>query len=133
MYSSRSTRRDSHPHSSNRQRPRLLRSTATEPSITASNSFQASLVSPSSPQRASDLLSKVAIYPSSTPCGMGSESLVHHSQPVTIIDRDNRGETDSAEISRLSSSISLSDCYFSFPSFDNWESPKAEGEKESYS
>ncbi|VUC21869.1 unnamed protein product [Clonostachys rosea] len=132
MYTSRSTRRDSHPHSSNRQqRPRLLRSTATEPSITASNSFQASLVSPSSPQRATDLLN--AIYPSSTPCGMSSESIVHHSQPVTIIDRDNRGETDSAEMSRLSSSLSLSDCYFSFPSFDNWESPKAEGEKDSYS
>lgn len=86
--------------SSSRHRPKLLRSSATAPSITPSSSIQASLVSPHSPQRAAaDLLSKVAVYVPHT-----SASSVPPSNPIMI--DGARGSTSSSASGDMSSSLS---------------------------
>lgn len=71
-------RRDSSSHTTSRQRPRLLRSSATEPSITTSNAIRGTLSNSSSPQKATDILSRVAIY--SPP----STHIEHSSAPEPI-------------------------------------------------
>ena len=89
----RAHRRDSSSSSSsntnsNRTRPRLLRSSATEPSITASNAISGSFAGPGSPHRATDLLNRVAVYsPSSEATTPGSVS--RHAEPISIC-RDDR-------------------------------------------
>jgi hypothetical protein len=73
-------RRDSLSHSTPRQRPRLLRSSVTEPSITASGTIHASLVTPNSPRRAAELLTKAVVYiPAS--CGVGEGITAEHYRP----------------------------------------------------
>ena len=139
----RAQRRDSSSSSSshtmsNRQRPRLLRSSATEPSITVSNATGTSFAGPESPHRATDLLSRVAVYspspePASTPA-----AIPRHSGPMSIC-RDHREHSPSS--SPGSQSVAMSDSpsgmicrfitnspqtdnikgyYFSFPSFEEW-------------
>ncbi|KAH7189194.1 uncharacterized protein B0J16DRAFT_383061 [Fusarium flagelliforme] len=122
----RAQRRDSSSSSSshtmsNRQRPRLLRSSATEPSITVSNATGNSFAGPESPHRATDLLNRVAVYspspePASTPA-----AIPRHSGPMSIC-RDHREHSPSS--SPGSQSVVMSDSpsgyYFSFPSFEEW-------------
>lgn len=56
-------RRDSspRPRNSSRRRPRLLRASATEPSITTSSSCKGVLTSPNTNRRATELLNRVAV------------------------------------------------------------------------
>ena len=155
MYTT-SSRRNSHSQHTSRHRPRLLRSSATQASVTASNEIQASLVSPNSPHTATDLLNKVAYMPPSS-CDLGqpmaSEPTSHRTPEPIEIERESRDQSSSTGFSTPDNSISgsqqlhnavlpdtprqtwhvyLAGCYFSFPNFDNWESPKEEGEKENY-
>lgn len=77
----RTHRRDSSSYAnstSSRHRPRLLRSSATEPSITTSNAIRGSLAGPGSPQKATDLLSRVAVYSPSSPPIEHAEPHPHH-------------------------------------------------------
>ncbi|KAG9258340.1 uncharacterized protein F5Z01DRAFT_193266 [Emericellopsis atlantica] len=101
------------------QRPRLLRSSVTEPSITplSSNDVQASRLSHRSPHTAADLLHKMAYYQPGT-----YEAEAIKSEPMTIENRVACVENSTPE-------GSFNGCYFSFPSFENWESTQEESEK----
>ena len=57
-----SRRRDSSTHNDKRRRPQLLRAAATEPSISASNASRSALASPKPTHRATDILSRVAVF-----------------------------------------------------------------------
>ncbi|KAF4986210.1 hypothetical protein FGRMN_10946 [Fusarium graminum] len=131
-------------NSTTRQRPRLLRSSATEPSITASNAIRGSFAGPGSPHRATDLLNRVAVYspspePSSTSCPVS-----RHAEPISIC-RDARELSPSSSPGSQSSVMAdspsgMTHCYtstllqtdinqgyyFSFPSFEEWNSDKPE-------
>ncbi|KAF7544976.1 hypothetical protein G7Z17_g9543 [Cylindrodendrum hubeiense] len=121
----RTHRRDSSSHNASRQRPRLLRSSATEPSITASNAIRGPLASSSSPQKATDLLSRVAVYSpthnhlehSSAP-----ESISHQVDAIVICRGDSEASPTSCQDVVLVDSPS--GYYFSFPSFDDWNRDK---------
>jgi hypothetical protein len=107
----------------------LLRSSATQPSVTASDEIQASLVSPRTARRAADLLSKVADYsgPYET-ADVGSPSHSHQASEAIMIQSNRVPSSTTTTLSTPTSS--LNDWYFSFPNFDNWESPKSESVKE---
>lgn len=77
-------RRDSSRSNSGGRRPRLLRSSATEPSLTASTACRNALASPQTSRRATDLLNQVAI--SSSP----PSSLSPLSQSPTMYDSPER-------------------------------------------
>lgn len=69
-----------------KQRPRLLRSSATEPSITAPKTIKGSLVVPSSPKRVADILSKMAVYPLAPAApDLPTSPSLHHRQSDTVI------------------------------------------------
>ncbi|KAF5022544.1 hypothetical protein F66182_5377 [Fusarium sp. NRRL 66182] len=141
----RAHRRDSSSSSSslnntNRQRPRLLRSSATEPSITASNAIRGSFAGPGSPQKATDLLSRVAVYSPSL-----EQSTSRHAHPIAIC-RDDREHSPSSSpgsqdvvlvdspsgmpsnsVSTKSQTDTKQGYYFSFPSFEEWNRDNQEG------
>ncbi|KAI3323136.1 hypothetical protein HD806DRAFT_101531 [Xylariaceae sp. AK1471] len=99
------------------RRPRLLRSYATEPSITAENACKGLLTSPTySTRRAAELLNRVAVSNSSSvspTTTTSSRNSVLESEQLTATNHD-----------------SYSACYFSFPSFDTWvEERRQEEEK----
>lgn len=141
----RSPRRDSLSQCAARQRPRLLRSSATEPSITTSNAIRAPMSSSSSPQKATDLLSRVVIC-SSPPGDLerpSSPGPVRRQMEAIVICRDGHQQspTSSQDVVLVDSpsgmldfSVSLAEeswkadaspgYYFSFPSFDNWNRDK---------
>lgn len=100
--------RSSHSHQTPRQRPRLLRSSATQPSVTASNEMKASLVSPNSPHSAADLLNKVAYIPPSCDLGqpLASEPTSHRVSDPFEIERENRHRSSSTELSTPDNSVS---------------------------
>lgn len=112
------------------QRPRLLRSSATTPAITASSSeIQASLVSPNSPHTAAEMLNRMNYVPASYYLGQTTQD-DQRSEPVTIESRSDSRESYTPNNSMQDGS------YFSFPNFEVWDSPeeeKAEPEKEAYS
>ncbi|KAF9777000.1 hypothetical protein IL306_004743 [Fusarium sp. DS 682] len=128
----RAHRRDSSSSSSshtnsNRTRPRLLRSSATEPSITASNAISGSFAGPGSPHRATDLLNRVAVYSPSPEQASTTGSVSRHAEPISIC-RDDREHSPSS--SPGSQSVVMVDSpsgyYFSFPSFEEWNRDKQE-------
>lgn len=91
-------RRDSSTQNASRPRPRLLRSSATEPSVSAPNAIKGSLVSPNCQRRATDILSKVAIYSPAT-TGMGNPILAAnheaaHTEPITIVQDGHNQSSD---------------------------------------
>ncbi|KAF7562584.1 hypothetical protein G7046_g1548 [Stylonectria norvegica] len=150
--SSRTPRRDSLSQKASRQRPRLLRSSATEPSITTSNAIRGSLACSSSPQKATDLLNRVAVYAppsgelehSSAPmpvprqvdaiviCREGHEQSPPGSQEIVLIDSPSGMYTPSPRslAVELRTDSEPPGYYFSFPSFDNWTGDKQEVEKD---
>ncbi|KAH7251613.1 hypothetical protein BKA59DRAFT_472355 [Fusarium tricinctum] len=79
-------------NSTTRQRPRLLRSSATEPSITASNAIRGSFAGPGSPHKATDLLNRVAVY---SPSPEQATPVSRHAQPISIC-RDDREHSPSS-------------------------------------
>ncbi|KAI1166364.1 hypothetical protein F5B18DRAFT_75331 [Nemania serpens] len=97
------------------RRPRLLRSYATEPSITTENACKGLLTSPTySSRRATELLNRVAVSSSNS------------SSPTSISSRNSVLESEQlAETSHESYSA----CYFSFPSFDTWEEERQRDEE----
>ena len=120
-------RRDSSTRSSSsKRRPRLLRASATEPSITTSNASRNSLASSHCTRRATELLNNVAYSAGSPP-----DSIIRPSSPMStrsgIFDSPDRQSNFSTspvshqdgfdDIPRLS----YSGRYFSFPSFDMYE------------
>ncbi|KAI8633132.1 hypothetical protein F5Y19DRAFT_290442 [Xylariaceae sp. FL1651] len=97
------------------RRPRLLRSYATEPSITTENACKGLLTSPTySTRRVTELLSRVAV------------SSNNQTSPTVSSSRNSVLESE-----RLSetSHESYSACYFSFPSFDTWEDERRQDEE----
>jgi hypothetical protein len=122
----RAQRRDSSSSSSshtmsNRSRPRLLRSSATEPSITVSNATGNSFAGPESPHRATDLLNRVAVYSPSPEQASTPAAIPRHARPMSIC-RDHREHSPSSSPGSQSAvmSDSPSGYYFSFPSFEEW-------------
>ena len=142
--------------SSNKRRPRLLRASATEPSITTSNASRGPLASPQSNRRATDLLSQVAFI-----CGSPPESLLRGSSPPSSqspvyvrAQREDREDSissspptqcgslddirpyqcwclDPADACNNKSDLAIdSGRYFSFPSFDTWEVDQPEKDDE---
>ena len=93
--------------SSNARRPRLLRASATEPSIATSNACRGVLASPQSSRRATDLLSQVAYV-----CGSPPESLLRGSSPPSTqspvyarTQREERGDSISSSTTTQSDSL----------------------------
>ncbi|KAI3334880.1 hypothetical protein F4824DRAFT_466308 [Ustulina deusta] len=110
-------RRDS--ASSNRsvgsRRPRLLRSYATEPSITTENACRGLFTSPTySSRRATELLNRVAVSSNN------STSPTTTSSRNSVLESERLPETNHE---------SYSACYFSFPSFDTWEEERRQDEE----
>ncbi|KAK5662745.1 hypothetical protein OQA88_6152 [Cercophora sp. LCS_1] len=128
------SRRDSSARSSSKRRPRLLRAAATEPSITTSNARGNSLASSQS-RRATDLLSRVAFISGSPP-----DSVIRSPSPLStrtamFDNADRRSELSSSPISQPDSFDELhhgpySGRYFSFPSFDMYETDQHDEHKE---
>ncbi|PNY24487.1 Uncharacterized protein TCAP_05571, partial [Tolypocladium capitatum] len=101
--------------STSRPRPILLRSSVTEPSITAPNAIRGSLASPVSPEKAADILSKPWVGHVATP------ELLQHQIVAMIASRENRrAPPSSSHVVDAMLETSPSDCYFSFPNFENW-------------
>ncbi|KAJ4250656.1 hypothetical protein NW762_011915 [Fusarium torreyae] len=143
----RAHRRDSSSSShsnTNRQRPRLLRSSATEPSITASNAIRGSFAGPGSPQRATDLLNRVAVYSPPPEQASTPGPIPRHAEPIAIC-RDDREHSPSSSpgsqsvvlvdspsgmvrksVSTTSRTNTSKGYYFSFPSFEEWNRDKQE-------
>ncbi|KAI1129456.1 hypothetical protein F5Y10DRAFT_264137 [Nemania abortiva] len=98
------------------RRPRLLRSYATEPSITTENACKGLLTSPTySSRRATELLNRVAVSSSN------SGSPTSTSSRNSVLESERLPET---------SHESYSACYFSFPSFDTWDEERRRGDEE---
>lgn len=99
-------RRDSLTQARTRSRPKLLRSNATEPSITAPKAIKGSLVSPRSPRTATDMLNKVAVYPTTTGI-LGSspapETLSVHAKPIVFMTSGHTQPCDSQDAALSSS------------------------------
>ena len=128
-------RRDSSTCSSKR-RPRLLRASATEPSINTSNVSRGALANPQATRRATDLLNQVAFVSSSS-----SDSLYRGSSPPStqgpLYERLERERAEVLSSSPTSHCGSIDETrpypssrYFSFPSFDTWDPQEKEDEAE---
>ncbi|KAK8017641.1 hypothetical protein PG993_013967 [Apiospora rasikravindrae] len=133
--------RDSSPRpterSSSRRRPRLLRACATEPSITRSSACKGVMTSPNSCQRATDLLSRVAVS------NAAASNFQLSSSPISTRSfgtdtSDKAGyhleESNGCRLLPFSNPSGMpngmvltpkctdsSGGYFSFPSFDTWD------------
>ncbi|KAJ0117655.1 hypothetical protein N8I77_009159 [Diaporthe amygdali] len=118
-----SQRRDSS-RSSVSRRPRLLRSSATEPSITPSTASRNALATPGTSRRATDLLNQVAI--STSPPNSSSPL----SQSPTMYDSPARIANDHVDLDGFRPHLADSGRYFSFPSFDTWQPDHPEEERE---
>ncbi|KAK4110709.1 hypothetical protein N656DRAFT_799837 [Canariomyces notabilis] len=133
--SGRIQRRDSADRAACSRRPRLMRASATEPSITTSNVSRDALATQSD-RRATELLSRMAFVSGSPP----SESVLRSSSLLSsrssMFDSvDRQGELSSSPVSQTDAfddlhSHPFSGRYFSFPSFDMYEANQQEGEKE---
>ncbi|KAK0635478.1 hypothetical protein B0T17DRAFT_503008 [Bombardia bombarda] len=132
-------RRDSSTRSSSSQRrPRLLRATATEPSITTSNASRNALANSQSSRRATELLSRVAFFSGSPP-----DSVIRSASPLSArtamfesMEHRHQGELSSSPVSSPDSFDDMhirphTGRYFSFPSFDMYEAGEQEEDKES--
>ncbi|KAK4656555.1 hypothetical protein QC762_205300 [Podospora pseudocomata] len=113
---SRMQRRDSSDRSASKRRPRLLRATATEPSITTSNASRNALCSQSN--RATDLLTRAFV--SGSPPGSSSPISVRPSMFDSV---DRQQQLSVSPVSQPDSydERPFSGRYFSFPSFDDYE------------
>ncbi|KAL2151983.1 hypothetical protein VTH82DRAFT_5167 [Thermothelomyces myriococcoides] len=126
-------RRDSSVRSSSTRRPRLLRATATEPSITTSNASPNALATQPS-RRATELLSRVAFVSGSPPDSvLRSPSLL--SARSSVYDGGDRHSDLSSSPDSSSDGFddlhhhTFSGRYFSFPSFDLYESSQQDDGK----
>ncbi len=132
-------RRDS--ASSNRsvgsRRPRLLRSYATEPSITTENACRGLFTSPTySSRRATELLNRVAVSSnnSTSPTTTSSRNSVLESERLPETNHESCSSSLSVSTrnnhwSGANFELQDSACYFSFPSFDTWEEERRQDEE----
>ncbi|KAI0969827.1 hypothetical protein F4678DRAFT_155143 [Xylaria arbuscula] len=121
------------------RRPRLLRSYATEPSITTENACRGLLTSPTySSRRATELLNRVAVSSSnsSSPTNTSSRNSVLESERLN--ETNQKSCSYSPSVSMKCNPLSVADldmedsaCYFSFPSFDTWEEERRQDEEKS--
>ncbi|KAK4219386.1 hypothetical protein QBC37DRAFT_134887 [Rhypophila decipiens] len=126
-------RRDSSTRSSSQRRPRLLRATATEPSIATSNASRNALTNCQSSRRATELLSRVAFISGSPP-----DSVTRSTSPLSTRTSMFDGQSDMS-LSPVSHSDGFDDIhrpsysgrYFSFPSFDMYEAGQQEDDEKS--
>ncbi|KAH8664335.1 hypothetical protein BX600DRAFT_299009 [Xylariales sp. PMI_506] len=141
------SRRDSSPRSgrNSSRRPRLLRACATEPSVTKSSTCKGVLTSPNPSRGATELLRGVAV-------SNAAAGTVFSSSPDSARSFENSGlsEEEKRALLRCESGACFphddlawlardeanpltvvidSACYFSFPSFDAWESEHQEEER----
>lgn len=122
-------RRDSSPREANssRRRPRLMRASATEPSITTTNATKgATSCSPNSNRRATEILSRVQVAVSNN--GSAGASVASPTSMRTY-DLDGHYLSDGVREELLMNKNPYSACYFSFPSFDAWEGEQQDDEK----
>ncbi|KAK4104993.1 hypothetical protein N658DRAFT_196944 [Parathielavia hyrcaniae] len=118
-------RRDSSERSFCSRRPRLLRATATEPSITTSNASPNALATPPG-RRASELLSRVAFVSGSPPDSVLRSASMLSTRSSMYDSVDRHSELSSSPVSQpeLFDDMNTHSCsgrYFSFPSFDLYE------------
>ncbi|KAL3955226.1 hypothetical protein ACCO45_010789 [Purpureocillium lilacinum] len=121
------------------RRPRLLRSSITEPSITTHNALRGSLVNPASPEKAAEMLSKAWIYPVARQVigSNGSSERLRQPAPVTVPRREQLHTVAHAGkygihdlLDESQSGRWRDDCYFSFPNFDQWAVPEPRSAKD---
>ncbi|KAK4251128.1 hypothetical protein VTI28DRAFT_3571 [Corynascus sepedonium] len=131
--SGRMQRRDSSVRSSSTRRPRLLRATATEPSITTSNASPNALATQPG-RRATELLSRVAFVSGSPPDSVLRSPSMLSTRSSVYDSVDRHSELSSSPDSNPDSFDDLhhhpfSGRYFSFPSFDLYEASQQDDEK----
>ncbi|KXH48839.1 hypothetical protein CSIM01_12500 [Colletotrichum simmondsii] len=121
-------RREASPRPDRRRRPRLLRASATEPTITTtSNASRGAISSPQSSQRATELLSRVAVCsghaPEYSPTSVAAPHMASLSAGDMTIPTTNRVQGHREH-------LSYSNGYFSFPNFDAWDEERRSDDKE---
>ncbi|KAL2157192.1 hypothetical protein VTH06DRAFT_6328 [Thermothelomyces fergusii] len=126
-------RRDSPVRSSSTMRPRFLRATATEPSITTFNASPDALATQPG-RRASELLSRVAFVSGSSPDPILRSPSLSSTRSSVYDGGDRHSELSSSPDSNSGAfddlhSHTFSGRYFSFPSFDLYETSQQEDEK----
>ncbi|EAQ86549.1 predicted protein [Chaetomium globosum CBS 148.51] len=126
-------RRDSSDRCSSTRRPRLLRATATEPSITTSNASPNALATQSG-RRATELLSRVAFVSGSPPETVLRSPAIMSTPSSMYENMDRHGSLSSSPDSSPDAFDELhphpfSGRYFSFPSFDLYEANQQDDEK----
>ncbi|AEO56367.1 hypothetical protein MYCTH_2314610 [Thermothelomyces thermophilus ATCC 42464] len=131
--SRRMQRRDSSVRSSSTRRPRLLRATATEPSITTSNASPNALATQPG-RRATELLSRVAFVSGSPPDSILRSPSLLSTRSSVYDGGDRHSELSSSPDSNADAFDDLhrhpfSGRYFSFPSFDLYEASQQDDEK----
>ncbi|KAJ4424618.1 hypothetical protein N0V82_000750 [Gnomoniopsis sp. IMI 355080] len=114
------SRRDSTRSNPGGRRPRLLRSVATEASITPSTASRNGLASPRDTRRATDLLNQFSSSPPnpSSPLSQ-SPSSIYDGPSMTSLPREG------VDIENFRPHLD-SNRYYSFPSFDTWEPDHSE-------
>ncbi|KAL2019971.1 hypothetical protein VTK56DRAFT_8971 [Thermocarpiscus australiensis] len=132
--SGRMSRRGSSDRVASTKRPTLLRASATEPSITTSNASRDALAT-SLGRRATELLSRVAVISSSPPDSVFRFTCLLSSRTPVFDSVDRQSELSSSPVSQPDTfddlhAHSFSGRYFSFPSFDMYESSQQDEEKE---
>lgn len=121
-------RRESSPRADCRRRPRLLRASATEPSITTtSNASRGAISSPQSTQGAAELLNRVAVYSGPAPeysptSGAAPPMASLSAEDVTVASADR--------VQAHREHHPYSNGYFSFPNFDAWDGERRSDDKE---
>ncbi|WYZ39026.1 hypothetical protein EsH8_III_000940 [Colletotrichum jinshuiense] len=121
-------RRESSPRPDRRRRPRLLRASATEPTITTtSNASRGAISSPQSTQRAAELLNRMAVYsgpaPEYSPTSGAAPPMASLSVEDVTIAATNRVQGHREH-------HPYSNGYFSFPNFDAWDGERRNDDKE---
>jgi len=148
-------RRDSSTRSSSQRRPRLLRASATEPSIATSNASRNAHTNHQSSRRATELLSRVAFISGSPPDSVTRSTSPLSTRTSMFDSMDRQGELSSSPVSHpdgfgdmhphsCTCYIDNSSCwictndwsigsgrYFSFPSFDMYEAGQREDDEKS--
>ncbi|KAF6824524.1 hypothetical protein CPLU01_10794 [Colletotrichum plurivorum] len=121
-------RRELSPRPDRRRRPRLLRASATEPSITTtSNASRGAMTSPQSTQRATELLNRVAVFSGPAPeCSPTSSS----APPMASLSAEDVTTPKANRAQGHREYHPYSNGYFSFPNFDAWDGERHREEKE---
>ncbi|KAK2047679.1 hypothetical protein LZ31DRAFT_115603 [Colletotrichum somersetense] len=121
-------RRESSPRPDRQRRPRLLRASATEPTITTtSNASRGDISSPQSSQRATELLNRVAIYSGHPPEYSPTSDVV---PPMTSLSTEDMTVPTASRVQGHREHHPYSNGYFSFPNFDAWDGEQRSDEKD---